>query len=114
MLYNVYLVFMSSCTGEHFQHNDNQLAESGRVECHAVLGDLLHLFRLWCSLRIRHHLATDENQNFSKAHYTDAKRRNVQDGRGSTHRVPHHFSHLQCRLLGSVPLLEQALFLCNI
>ena len=101
-----------SSTGEYIQHNDNQLAESGWVERHAVLGDLLYFFRLRCSLRICHHLATDENQDFSKAHHTDAKRRNVQDGRGSTHRVPHHFSHLQCRLLGSVPLLEQALFLC--
>jgi len=44
-------------SGEHLQHDDDQLSEGRRAERDAVVGHLLHLLRLRGPLRVRHHLA---------------------------------------------------------
>ena len=53
-------------SGEHIQHDDDQLAEGGRAERHAVVGHLLHLLRLRGALRVRRHPPPDEGRTHFK------------------------------------------------
>ncbi len=115
---------LSITSGEHLQHDDDQLSEGGRPERNAVVGHLLHLLRLRRALRVRHHPAADEGEDIQEAGDAAGKGRDVQDGHGGANRIPHcipgekdntllelysrtniHIPDFQHRLLGSLPLL---------
>ncbi len=81
-------------SGQHLQYDNDQLSEGGRVECDAVVGDLLHLFCIRSSVRIRDHPAPDENQNIPEVGRSDSEGRDLQNGRRRFDRVPCGLPHL--------------------
>ena len=100
------LTSSSHFPGKHLQYHDHQLSQGGRPQRHAVVGDLLHIFCVWCSLRICNNLAPDEDQNLPEAVHADAEGRDVQNGHGRPHSVPNYFSNIQHRILGSLSPVE--------
>ena len=95
--------------GEHLQHDDDQQPEGGRAERDAVVGDLLHLLRLRRALRVRHHPAADEGQDLPQARHPAPEGRDLQDGHGRPHRVPHRFPNIEHRVLGSISPVKERL-----
>ena len=92
--------FFLVVSGEHFQYHDNQFSQSRRSECHAIMGDLLHILCLWRSLRIRNHFTSNENQNVSQIGSLYAEGRDLCHGCCGLDCLPYRLPYIQYRLLG--------------
>ena len=99
--------FFLVVSGEHFQYHDNQFSQSRRSECHAIMGDLLHILCLWRSLRIRNHFTSNENQNVSQIGSLYAEGRDLCHGCCGLDCLPYRLPYIQYRLLGRLSPVKQ-------
>ena len=99
-VFDILSLFFLVVSGEHFQYHDNQFSQSRRSECHAIMGDLLHILCLWRSLRIRNHFTSNENQNVSQIGSLYAEGRDLCHGCCGLDCLPYRLPYIQYRLLG--------------